>query len=226
MARQLPLPLPARAALGRDDYYVSRSNALALALVDNWQNWPNNKLILVGPQGAGKTHLAHVWAVDCAANIIAARDLDGADIPALASAPVCVEDVQGIAGERAREEALFHLHNLALAQGQPLLVTADAPPRSWPLCLPDLQSRMEGTQTATLPQPDDALLAAILAKLLADRHCIPTPEVIPYLLRHMPRSFAFAREIADALDAAALGTPKGITRTLARAELARLGAAE
>ena len=219
---QLPLPLPVRPALGREDYFVSRSNGLAVALMDDWRNWPNRKLVLVGPHGAGKTHLAHVWAAETGAVIVPAKGLETADIPALANGPLCVEDVPVIAGDRPAEEALFHLHNLTLAQGQPLMVTAQTPPALWPLVIPDLKSRMEGTQTATLPNPDDTLLSAVLAKLLADRQCVPAPDVIPYLVRHMPRSFAMARELVSALDAHAMTRPKGITRALAREVLSRL----
>lgn len=223
--KQLPLPLPVRAALGREDYFVSRSNGLAVALLDDWQSWPNGKMILVGPAGAGKTHLAHVWAAETGAAIVPSADLPGADIPTLARGPICVEDADRSAGDRETEEALFHLHNLALAERQPLLVTARNAPRHWPLVVADLKSRMEGTQTATLPDPDDTLLAAVLAKLLADRQVVPTPDVIPYLVRHMSRSFAMARDLVDALDANAMGRPRGITRALARDVLARLEAA-
>ena len=219
---QLPLPLPVRAALGREDYFVGQSNGLAVALLDNWQNWPNGKMVLVGPSGAGKTHLAHVWAAETGAAIVPAASLPQADIPALATAPICVEDGDRIAGNRPAEEALFHLHNLALAQRQPLLVTARSAPPLWPLVIADLKSRMEGTQTATLPDPDDTLLAAVLAKMLADRQCVPAADVIPYLVRHMPRTFAMARALVTALDANAMGRPKGITRSLARDILARL----
>lgn len=220
--RQLKLPLPVREALGREDYYVSRSNGLAVALLDDWANWPNGKMILVGPRGAGKTHLAHVWAKETGAVIAAAADLPQADIPALVRCPVCIEDADRIAGDRPAEEALFHLHNLALAEGRALLLTASSPPRQWGLDVPDLRSRMEATQTATLPDPDDDLLGAVIAKTLNDRGCLPAPEVIPYLVRHMPRSFAAALALVDALDAQAMGRPRGITRALARDVLARM----
>jgi hypothetical protein len=62
MAEQLVFDLPVRPAMGRDDFFVTGSNAGALAQVDGWRDWPFGKLVLVGPEGAGKTHLAHVWA--------------------------------------------------------------------------------------------------------------------------------------------------------------------
>ncbi len=219
---QLPLPLHAKPALGREDYFISDSNALAVAMLEGWRQWPDRKFLLIGPEGAGKTHLAHVWAAESGARIVAAADLAGADIPALADAPLCIEDLDKAAGERCIEEAAFHLHNLVLAQGHALLLTASAPPLRWPLGLPDLQSRLMGTQLAALSAPDDALLAALLGKLFADRQTVPPPDVIPFLVRHMRRSHAAARDIVAALDAAAYARKVKITRTLAREVLSTL----
>ena len=59
--RQLAFDLPHRPASGRDDFLVTPSNAKAVALIDLWPNWPSNTLILLGPAGSGKSHLAAVW---------------------------------------------------------------------------------------------------------------------------------------------------------------------
>lgn len=215
MHRQLSFDLPARAALGREDFFIAPANAMAVALIDNWQNWPGRKLLLEGPKGAGKTHLAHVWAQAAAARIVAATSLAGADIPGLASAPVAVEDVQEIAGDPATENALFHLHNLVLAEGHALLLTADRPAARWGLQLPDLASRMQGTQATKLEAPDDRLLSAVLAKLFADRQLIPTPDTIPFLVARMDRAFDSARLLVAQLDRAALSQGRAINRKLA-----------
>lgn len=222
---QLPLPLPAKTALGREDYFVSPANALPVALIEGWRDWPARKFLLTGPEGAGKTHLAHVWAALSGATIVAATELHGSDIPALAGSAVCVEDADRIAGNRPGEEALFHLHNLVLAEGHALLVTARSGPARWPLGLPDLQSRLMGMQGAQLPGPDDLLLGVVLTKLLDDRGVLPDPEVLPFLTKRMPRSFAFARRLADALNARSLAAKKGVTRRMAAEVLARLDAA-
>lgn len=221
----LPLEFPARPALGRGDFFVSESNALSVALLDTWQNWPGRKLALVGPEGAGKTHLAHVWAAETGAGIISAGDLPAADIPALASGCVVVEDLEALFGEPIHEAALFHLHNLTLAEGNSLLVTARTPPSHWPIDLPDLASRMQGTQVTELGDPDDRLLSAVLAKLFADRQIVPAKGVIPFLVRRMPRSFAAAVQYVEALDEAALKQKKDISRDLARDVAAALEAA-
>jgi len=215
MHRQLSFDLPVRAALGREDFFVAPANAMAVALIEGWRDWPGRKLVLEGPKGAGKTHLAHVWAQAAGARIVEARALAGADIPDLASGPVAVEDVPLIAGDTAAENALFHLHNLTLAEGHSLLLTADRPAAHWGLTLPDLASRMQGTQATRLDAPDDRLLTALLAKLFADRQLIPTPDTIPYLVTRMDRSFDSARQLVAALDAAALAQGRPINRKLA-----------
>ncbi len=222
MSRQLKLHLPFRPALGRGDFYVSQTNALATVQIDGWRDWPGRKLVLTGPKGSGKTHLAHVWRAESGATLLQAHDLPGADIAQLSEGDVCVEDVPEIAGNPEAEAALFHLHNLTLAQGHSLLLTAIEPPAQWDLGLPDLASRVMGTHTARLSHPDDDLLSAVLAKMFADRQIVPAPDAIPYLVRHMPRSFDMAGKLVDAIDDAALGTPKGASRMLARSVLSEL----
>ena len=215
MGEQLSFDLPVRAALGREDFYVAPANAQAVAMIEDWQGWPYRKLVLTGPAGAGKTHLTHVWATLTGATIIAARDLAEADIAGLANGPVAVEDADEIAGNAPGEEALFHLHNLTLAEGHSLLLTAQNAPNFWPLALPDLASRMQATTLAHLRAPDDTLLAALLMKLFADRQFSPSPEILLYLARRMDRSFDAARRLVATLDATALSTGRPITRAMA-----------
>lgn len=219
MARQLSFPLAARPALGRSDFFVSEANAQALAMIDNWDNWPERKLILAAPEGAGKTHLALVWAEMAGAQLIAASDVAQADIPSLIRTPLAVEDCDRQVGQLAHERALFHLHNLALAERQSLLFTARTPPRFWRFCLPDLASRLQATTMVSIEVPDDALLGAILTKLFQDRQLTPPPDVVPYLTRRIDRSFAAANAIVERLDQAALHAQRPLNRALARAVL-------
>lgn len=214
MAEQLTLELPVRTAQGREDFFVSPANAVALAQLDDWQNWPQGKLILVGPEGAGKTHLAHVWAGITGARIVTAADLPTLDIPDIGH-PVVVEDADQIAGDTEAEKALFHLHNLVLADGGQLLLTARRAPRLWPLALPDLRSRLEATASATLNPPDDALLMAVLAKLFSDRQLPVSARLVTYLLPRIDRSFAAAADIVARLDQAALASGRKISEKLA-----------
>ncbi len=215
MHRQLSFELPARPALGRDDFYVSAANGLALALIDADDTWPDGKLTLTGPAGSGKTHLAHVWAARSGARIVAAKDLSKAEIPTLADGPVVVEDTPQLSGDADGQESLFHLHNLLRSQQNKLLLTGRGPVPTWGLSLPDLASRVQAAQSVALDVPDDALLAAVLAKLFDDRQIRPRPDVIPYLVGHMERSFAAAAQNVARLDQIALTEKRPVSRQLA-----------
>jgi len=222
MATQLSFDLPARAALGREDFFVSPANALGVAMIDCWENWPLRKLLLIGPTGSGKTHLAHVWAERAQATLINATSLTEGDIPTLAQGNLAIEDIPDIAHDPAAQNALFHLHNLALAEGRTLLFTATTSPQHWGLTLPDLASRMQGTQSVILDAPDDTLLAALLAKLFHDRQLTPRPDTIPYLILRMDRSFEMARRVVAAMDKTALDQSRPLGRKLAAEVLDKL----
>ena len=213
MVAQLTFDLPVRPALGREDFFVSPANALAVTTLDQPELWPNGKLLLIGPEGAGKTHLAMVFAARTRAQVIEADDLAAADLPEAAA--LVIENADAAAGDPDAETALFHLHNHMTGRGGLLLLTATRAPRDWGLTLPDLQSRMEATATATLLPPDDALLGAVLVKLFADRQLQVAPGFIRWLVRRIDRSFATARAVVAALDAAALATKRPINSTLA-----------
>lgn len=215
MAEQLSFDLPVRTALGREDFFVSPANAVAVATIEATAGWPDRKLVLSGPAGSGKTHLVHVWVRQTGAQIVAASDLTHRDIAALATGPVAIEDVPEILEDLAAQDALFHLHNLMFAQGQPLLMTGRGTPAHWNIRLPDLQSRIAGTNHVALDQPDDSLMAAVLVKLFADRQITPKADVVPYLISHIERSFDAASRIVERLDRIALAERQNLSRTLA-----------
>jgi chromosomal replication initiation ATPase DnaA len=211
VSRQLAFDLPAKDGFARDDFFPSASNRAALAAVDDWRNWHGGRLLLIGPHGAGKTHLAHIWAAQSGAAIVTAADLAAQDLPSLGHF-VAVEDAHTLTPDG--EVALFHLHNLLSNQGN-LLITARTPPRDWGLGLPDLLSRAQAIAIAQLIAPDEALMAAVLIKLFADRQTNVPPNLIAYLTPRIDRSIGAARDLVAALDTAALAQGRAITRALA-----------
>jgi len=215
----LDITLPRRRALGRSDFLVSGSNETALSMIDADQTWPNRQLALTGPEGAGKTHLAHVWMESSGAERVVAARLLGGDVAPLASiGAVVVEDVD--AGlEAGAEEALFHLLNLMRENGQPILLTSRAVPSACVLRLPDLASRVAGMTHVALSPPDDDLMRDLLIKQFEDRHLSVGPNVIAYLEKRIERSAKAAAEVAAALDQASRRAARGITIRLVKDEL-------
>ena len=213
---QLILDLGHRPALGEADFLVAPCNQTAIQWLDRWPDWPAPALTLQGPPGCGKTHLARVFAARSHAPIIEAPRLATDAVPGLLGrVGACVVDD----ADRAAAEPLLHLYNLVAERRGTMLLTAPEPPARWPDLLPDLRSRLAAAPVVSVEAPDDALLAALLVKLFADRQLAVSEEVVLFLLRHMERSFEAARRLVAELDTAALRERRAITIPLARAVL-------
>jgi chromosomal replication initiation ATPase DnaA len=212
MPRQLALALPHAENFSRDDFLVGASNEAALSLVERWPDWPDRALAIVGPEGAGKSHLAAIWADITGARRVSARVLDEINLPAaLATGALVVED----AAERLDERALFHLLNLMRQQEAFILLTTRTLPATWRIGLADLASRLRAIPTVELRPPDDALLRAVMVKLFADRQLAIDETLIAYLLTRIERSFGAARAAVQELDREALRQKRPVTRALA-----------
>jgi chromosomal replication initiation ATPase DnaA len=215
--RQLALALAHDESFAREDFLAGASNADALKLIERWPDWPDRALALVGPEGAGKSHLAAIWAEASGARRLSARALGETDLlHALATGALVVEDV----ADDLNERALFHLINLMREEEAYLLITARAAPGRWTVALPDLASRLRAIPAVTLTAPDDALLRAVLLKLFADRQLGVDESLISYLVTRIERSFAAARAAVELLDHEALRLKRPVTRALAAEVLA------
>src|ERR1700742_5207729 len=92
--RQLALGLAHEESFARADFLAGDPNADALAMIERWPDWPDRVLALAGPEGAGKSHLAAIWAEIAGARFLSGRALGEADLPAeLATGALVVEDV-------------------------------------------------------------------------------------------------------------------------------------
>jgi chromosomal replication initiation ATPase DnaA len=214
--RQLALALDHTESFAREDFLSGPSNAKALALIDMWPGWPHRSVMLTGPEGSGKSHLAAIWAQAAGARLTAARALDEALVPgALATGALVVEDIVDGAFD---ERALFHLLNLAREDDAFVLLTArTAPVRS---TIRDLGSRLKVLPIVALAPPDDALLRALLVKLFADRQLAVDESLVGYVALRIERSFAAARAVVARLDEEAMRQKRRLTRVLA-AEIMR-----
>ena len=158
--RQLAFALSHAESLTRDDFLEGPANAAGLALIDAWPDWPNRVMMLVGPEGSGKSHLAAIWADEAGARSIAAHALTPASVPgALATGALVVEDLDPA---NVDERALFHLLNLAREDEAYLLRTGRQLPSTFENGLRDLRSRLRAIPIVSMMPPDDQLLRALL----------------------------------------------------------------
>jgi chromosomal replication initiation ATPase DnaA len=216
--RQLAFALPHAESLTRDNFLEGPANAAGLALVDSWPEWPNRLMLLVGPEGSGKSHLAAIWAEQAGARATSAHALTPDSVPAaLATGALVVEDLNP---SEVDERALFHLMNLAREDEAFVLITARLPPSAFLIELRDLRSRLRAVPTVSLLPPDDALFRALIVKFCADRQMAIDESVVSYLATRIERSYAAARRAVELLDSEALRLGRPVTRALA-AELLR-----
>ncbi len=220
--RQLALGLPHRAAMGREDFLVGASNAAALAAIEGWPDWPYGVLLLLGPEGSGKSHLAEIWRTRTQGQALDAADLREADVPALARHRALVLEN---CGKGVDETALFHLVNEIERAGHSLLVTSRTEPATWGLDLRDLRSRLSRLPAVRLGAPDEELLEALLVKLFADRQVSVEPGTLRYIVPRLERSFAAVNALVAELDRIAIEEKRPVTRALAARILRGEGAA-
>ena len=214
--RQLPLELAYRPAHARRDFVLSDTNRAAFEIACDPQLGGNDRLVLTGPEGCGKTHLAAIWAAETGATGTCAADLTEEFVGGLIGRGAAViEDADRIAGRRDAEHLLFHALNVAAAHATRLVLTGRDAPARWTMATPDLASRLAALPQIVIGPPDDTLLSKIFDKLFSDRQLSASPEAIDYLVSRMERTFAAAVRIVVALDHLALASRRAITRNLA-----------
>jgi chromosomal replication initiation ATPase DnaA len=218
--RQLAFVLPHAESLTRDNFLEGPANEAGLALIDRWPDWPNRIMLLVGPEGSGKSHLATIWAEQSGARATSAHALTANTVPgALATGALVVEDLKPGGFD---ERAMFHLINLAREDAAFVLMTARLAPSAFEVELRDLRSRLRALPTVSLSSPDDLLFRALIVKFCADRQLSVDEAVVSYLTTRIERSYAAVRQAVELLDGEALRLGRPVTRALA-AELLRNG---
>jgi chromosomal replication initiation ATPase DnaA len=237
MSRQLTFALPTTVDYSLTSLYPLSCQADARTWLNNWRDWPNHGLVLMGEQASGKTHLAQAWLElaqqqpqeHLQGQLLRAADLAPERLAATLDqlAAVCplvvVDDADQLASLSAQEGAL-HLYHAVQRRGGYLLLTARSAPAQvvdkgaarWGLGLADWASRVRAMAVVAVGQPSDQDLRQVLSKLFNDRQLLPDPALQDYLLARTERSFASLGQLVAALDAYSLLHQRPITLPLAR----------
>ena len=209
-AAQFIFDLPHRPAFGRDEFLVTDANEAAVVAVEKWPHWRNPVMIICGPAGSGKSHLAAVWLSMTGAKQTVADDLVESDVPDhLSAGALLIEDAPS---QNLDERALFHAINIAREEKRTILITSRVSPGQWQIALPDLISRLKAAEIAHLQSPDDALLRGVLVKQFSDRQITVDERIIGFILARVERSFDAVRTLVAEIDTRALTDRADITR--------------
>lgn len=189
---QLPLPLAWCGSTHEStgEFLVGTSNTMAAQHLQRFAAWTAPATILIGPRGSGKSMLArHFVAAQAGEAVDAIGDVD--------------------------EASLFHAWNRALSHGHRLLIVAETRAQVDAVRLADLRTRLATAPIVTIDDPDAALSAALVERLLSARGLVPPPALGAYVAARIERSYAAIHAAVDAIDTQVMasGRPLGIRMT-------------
>lgn len=210
--RQLALDLvqPLRPSL--DNFVVGR-NAEAVAALRKLVSGGGERFILLwGAEGSGRSHLLHAVASGTPSVWV------DSETPAMSFDPqvriYVADDVDRYGAEL--QQQLFMLQNDVRASREAvLLASASAPPAQLSL-RDDVRTRLAWGLVYQLHALTDAEKETALRTHAASRGIVLPPEVLNYLMTHMPRDLSTQLAILDALDGYALAAKRSITVPLIR----------
>jgi len=201
---------------------VAEANEAAARLLTDWPRWPGGALALIGPPGAGKTHLALAWAIEAGARQLDARAAPEAAAETFADSGgrVLIDDADTALGAGAGDEAmLWRLLDLTRAQRGAVLLTASVPPAQWTITIPDLASRLKALPQARLGEPDETLLEVVLRRQCREQFIQLSDDAAMFLAKRMPRTFAAAQVLAAALDRVVVKGARPVSVSVAKRAL-------
>ncbi|MGH6622368.1 MAG: DnaA regulatory inactivator Hda [Burkholderiaceae bacterium] len=213
MSAQLALDLiqPLEPSL---DNFVPGANAEVLAALRAVANGTGPSFVyLWGTSGSGRSHLLR--ALNATSGGLTA------EVPEFAPdrSVFVVDDVDRLNDESQRR--LFVLANEVRAMPGATLLAAGPVPPAQLILREDLRTRLAWGLVYQLHPLSDTDKAHALDHHAASRGIALSPEVVSYLLTHVPRDMRTLVAILDALDAHALVKQRAITVPLVREWLAR-----
>jgi hypothetical protein len=183
---QIALPLDWPHSDGDSRFIVTQANREAFDHFRKWSMWPVKATILTGPRRSGRTLLGRSFV-----ERVGGRLFDGA--------------------EERNEEEMFHAWNQAQDSGLPLVMIADEAPPAWSPRLPDLRTRLAVTPVVRIHHPDDALFAALIQLLFADRGLHIPGEALRFMSERLPRDYWTAERAVEAVDRFAISERARVT---------------
>ena len=193
LSKQLALPLSFRNIKNHSNFIINKVNKVALSLIDEFKDIEKFKrqfnfpvLILYGPQGSGKTHLAYIYKEITNAKFI--KNLSDLNVSEAKSGKSFIfDDFEKT--ESFDENLFFHFFNeVALNSGSLLIITSKSP-NEINFSLSDLGSRVRSCMNTKIELPDDEFLFSILTKELSDKRIFLNDKMSLYIIKRIKRNY-------------------------------------
>ena len=189
--------------LAIDDFFVSTSNKKAYNFILN-KKIDNQKILLIGPNKSGKTHLGKIWQK----NNNAVSYENNFEIILNYKKNIFIDDFL----KNINEEQIFHLINHCSINKLTILLTSNKEVFEHNFLLKDLVSRLKTFNLLRIDLPDDDLIINLIIKLLHDKQIIiKNEEIFHYILKRIERSYAEIFLLIENIDKLSLEKKRELT---------------
>jgi chromosomal replication initiation ATPase DnaA len=189
--------------LAIDDFFVSTSNKKAYSFILN-NKIDNKKILLIGPNKSGKTHLGKIWQK----NNNAVSYENNFEIILNYKKNIFIDDFL----KNINEEQIFHLINHCSINKLNILLTSNKELFEHNFLLKDLVSRLKTFNLLRINLPDDDLIINLIIKLLHDKQIIiKNKEIFHYILKRIERSYEDTFLLIENIDKLSLEKKRELT---------------
>ena len=189
--------------LAIDDFFVSTSNKKAYNFILN-KKIDNQKILLIGPNKSGKTHLGKIWQK----NNNAVSYENNFEIILNYKKNIFIDDFL----KNINEEKIFHLINHCSINKLTILLTSKKEVFEHNFLLKDLVSRLKTFNLLRINLPDDDLIINLIIKLLHDKQIIiKNEEIFHYILKRIERSYEEIFLLIEKIDKLSLEKKRELT---------------
>ena len=189
--------------LAIDDFFVSTSNKKAYSFILN-KKIDNKKILLIGPNKSGKTHLGKIWQK----NNNAVSYENNFEIILNYKKNIFIDDFF----KNINEEKIFHLINHCSINKLTILLTSKKEVFEHNFLLKDLVSRLKTFNLLRINLPDDDLIINLMIKLLHDKQIIiKNKEIFHYILKRIERSYEEIFLLIENIDKLSLEKKRELT---------------
>ena len=186
-----------------DDFFVSTSNKKAYNFILN-NKIDNKKILLIGPNKSGKTHLGKIWQK----NNNAISYENNFEIILNYKKNIFIDDFL----KNINEEQIFHLINHCSINKLTILLTSNKEVFEHNFLLKDLVSRLKTFNLLRINLPDNDLIINLIIKLLHDKQIIiKNKEIFHYILKRIERSYEEIFLLIENIDKLSLEKKRELT---------------